>query len=102
VHLEGGAGAGAQGEGPPGRQGHQGDHLRGRRRQRNSIATPFLPFFFAAHDERMSTADRLGSLTNAGREDRLQRVRGYDEEREPRAEPQETARRRPIGDRGWS
>ena len=39
------------------------------------------------------------SVANAGREDRLQRVRGYDEEREPRAEPQETARRRPIGDR---
>ena len=35
VHLEGGVGAGSQGEGPPGRQGHQGDHLRGRRRQRN-------------------------------------------------------------------
>lgn len=37
VHFQGGAGAGAQGEGAPGRQGHQGHHLGGRRRQRKSI-----------------------------------------------------------------
>ncbi|ONM37115.1 Calcium-dependent protein kinase 17 [Zea mays] len=64
VHFQGGAGAGAQGEGAPGRQGHQGHHLGGGRRQR--------------------------------REDRLQRVRGDDEERDGRAEPQEAARRRVV------
>jgi hypothetical protein len=37
VHFQGGAGAGAQGEGAPGRQGHQGHHLGGGRRQRKSI-----------------------------------------------------------------
>lgn len=37
----------------------------------------------------------------AGREDRLQRVRGDDEERGPRGgQPQETARRHAIGDGG--
>lgn len=36
--------------------------------------------------------------STAGREDRLQRVRGDDEEREPRPQPQEAARRRAVGE----
>ena len=97
LYFQGGAGAGSAGEGTPGRQRYQGHHSRGRRRQRKCRSPEISQLQQQARYVAEWPTDCLKlDVVVAGREDRLQRVRGDDEEREP-GDPQEATRRRAIG-----